>query len=387
MLKGFAAAAFLCVTAVAEAEPSPLSGQEISNLVAGATVEIDAPLGFKVRLRYTRDGQVFGETSTALVLILGAASDTGQWWVEPDQLCHKWKIWFNDYPQCFRMTKEGQTFYWRTFDDKTGTAAIVVPAPPVQTAAVTQPSVPEARVTPAPQPESAKPTASTETPRPVPKPVARPEAAKQAAEQSAQKAPATRTASSQAQSSQTDDGVSRERTQSAPAPEPPFMVVNVARGDVLNVRKGPSVDFEVVGALPPGSRGVTVTGACQSRWCPVEHPSARGWVNSTYLAREEPPGAGTDAPLLAADLATPPHDDRAHSDDALTERKVAEFCYGQRHICRKICDLRSRFEDRFDGCPHSCDSRESRCSRTGCYRWTEPEYALAQKFGAHKCTL
>jgi len=303
MLKRFAAVACLYVTAVAQAEPSPLSGQELSDLVAGATVEIDAPLGFKVRLRYTRDGQVFGETSTALVLILGAASDSGRWWVEPDQLCHKWKIWFNDYPQCFRMTKEGPTYYWRTFDDKTGTAAIVVPAPPVQTAAVTQPSVPEARVTPAPQPESAKPTASTETPSPVPKPVARPEVAKQTAEQSAQaKVPATRAASlqapslqapsSQAPSSQAD-GVSRARIQSAPAAAPAFMVVNVVHGDVLNVRKGPSVDFEVVGALPPGSRGVTVTGACQSRWCPVEHPSARGWVNSTYLAREDPPG--TDA--------------------------------------------------------------------------------------------
>jgi hypothetical protein len=305
MLKAFAAAACLCVTAVARAEPSPLSGQEISDLVAGATVEIDAPLGFKVRLRYTRDGQVSGETSTALVLILGAASDTGRWWVEPDQLCHKWKIWFNDYPQCFRMTKDGQTYHWRTFDNKTGTAAIVVPAPPVQTAAVTQPSMPAARVTSSPQPESAKPTASTETPRPVPKPVVRPETAKQAEQSVQEKVPATRTASSPAPSSQAPgsrapgsraNGVSRARTPSAPVPEPAFMVVNVARGDVLNVRKGPSADFEVVGGLPPGSRGVTVTGACQLRWCPVEHPSARGWVNSTYLAREEPPGAGTNAP-------------------------------------------------------------------------------------------
>jgi SH3 domain-containing protein len=299
MLKRLAAAAFLCATALAEAEPLPLSGQEISDLVAGATVDIDAPLGFKVRLRYTRDGRVFGETSAALVLILGAASDAGRWWAEPDQLCHKWKIWFNDYPQCFRMTKEGQTFYWRTFDDKTGTAAIVVPASPVRTAAVTQSSVPEARATRAPQPEGAKPTAPTETPRPDPKPAARPEAARQAAEQSAQeKAPATRAASSQAPSSQAPssqaDGVSRARIQSAPAPEPAFMVVNVARGDVLNVRNGPSTHFDVVGGLPPGSRGVMVTGACQSRWCPVQHPSARGWVNSTYLAREEPPGAGAD---------------------------------------------------------------------------------------------
>jgi hypothetical protein len=317
MRKGFAVAACLCVAAVAEAEPSPLSGQEISDLVAGATVEIDAPLGFKVRLRYTRDGQVFGETSTALVLILGAASDTGRWWVEPEQLCHKWKIWFNDYPQCFRMTKEGQTFHWRTFDDKTGTAAIVVPAPPIQAAAVMPPSVPETRMTRAIQPESAKPTASTDMPGPVPKPVARPRAATQSAEQSAQgkvpgtpaassrttQAPSTQAPSTQAPSTQAPstqalssrgDGASRARTQPRPAPQPVFMVVNVAPGDVLNVRKGPSVDFEVVGGLPPGSRGVTVTGPCQSLWCPVEHASARGWVNTTYLAREEPPGAGTE---------------------------------------------------------------------------------------------
>jgi hypothetical protein len=193
------------------------------------------------------------------------------------------------------MTKDGQTFYWRTFDDKTGTAAIVVPAPPVQTAAVAQPSVPEVRVTRAPQPESVKPTASTEAPRPVPRPAARPEAAKQGAQQSApEKVAVTRASSSEGLSPQAD-GVSRARIQSAPAPEPGFMVVNVARGDVLNVRKGPSVRFEVVGGLPPGSRGVTVTGACQSQWCPVEHPSARGWVNSTYLTREEPAGAEADA--------------------------------------------------------------------------------------------
>jgi Bacterial SH3 domain len=295
MRKGFAAAACLCVTTVAEADPSPLSGKEISDLVAGATVEIDAPLGFKVLLRYSRDGRVFGEGSIAMGLVLGAASDTGRWWVEPNQICHKWKIWFNDYPQCFRMTKEGQSFYWRTFDDKTGTAAIVVPAPPVQTVAVTQPSVPEARAT------RAKPTASTEMARPVPNAIAPPEAADQAVDQSAQeKVPAIRTATPQAPKSQARnsqaDGVSRARLQSAPAPKPAFMVVNVAPGDILNVRKGPSTHFEVVGGLPPGSRGVAVTGACQSHWCPVEHPSARGWVNSTYLAREEPTGAATHAP-------------------------------------------------------------------------------------------
>jgi hypothetical protein len=79
--------------------------------------------------------------------------------------------------------------------------------------------------------------------------------------------------------------------------------------------------------------------------------------------------------------------DRRDSDQELKAREVAEFCYEQRSICRKICDLHSNFDDRFDGCSHSCDSRESRCSRTGCYRWAEPEYVIAHKFGGEKCPL
>ena len=45
MLKPLLAAACLCAAAIAEAERPGLSGQEISELVAGATIEIDTPLG------------------------------------------------------------------------------------------------------------------------------------------------------------------------------------------------------------------------------------------------------------------------------------------------------------------------------------------------------
>ena len=99
--------------------------------------------------------------------------------------------------------------------------------------------------------------------------------------------------------------------------------------------------------------------------------------------------ARASAPLFASDLEPPrqanPHD-RPHSGKASKEEEVAEFCYRQRRICRKICDLRSHFEDRFDGCPPSCESREIRCGRTGCYRWTEPEFLIAERFGGYKCS-
>jgi hypothetical protein len=98
--------------------------------------------------------------------------------------------------------------------------------------------------------------------------------------------------------------------------------------------------------------------------------------------------AGASAPVLASDLKSPRQaypDDRSYSDDASAEEKVADFCYDQRRICRKICTLRSRFEDRFDGCPQSCESREIRCARTACYRWTEPEFLIAERFGGYQC--
>ena len=93
--------------------------------------------------------------------------------------------------------------------------------------------------------------------------------------------------------------------------------------------------------------------------------------------------AGASAPLVAADLEAPREADPRYKTP--TKRDVAEFCHEQRQVCRKICYLRSRFEDRFDGCPHSCDSRESRCTRTGCFRWTDHDFLIARKFGADLC--
>lgn len=93
------------------------------------------------------------------------------------------------------------------------------------------------------------------------------------------------------------------RTASAPPPKhtesgrqaepkrpasPTFMVANVRDDDVLNVRSGPSADFDIVGELAPGSRGIAITSECRSRWCPVQHDGATGWVNSVYLVPESP---------------------------------------------------------------------------------------------------
>lgn len=70
---------------------------------------------------------------------------------------------------------------------------------------------------------------------------------------------------------------------------------------------------------------------------------------------------------------------------AADEKDVAAFCYEQGQICTKICDLNSRFEDRFDGCRHSCESRAFRCTRTACFRWPERQFLIAERFGGYRC--
>lgn len=100
--------------------------------------------------------------------------------------------------------------------------------------------------------------------------------------------------------------------------------------------------------------------------------------------------AAVSTQLFAADLggreeAYPDADDGPYSDRGLSEEEVAELCYSQRYICRKICNLNSRFEDNFDGCSSSCDSRAIRCTRTGCYRWAEREFLIAENFGGYRC--
>ena len=265
MLKPIVGAACLCAATVADAELIRLSGQQIRDLVAGATIEIEVPLGNKLPISYAIDGQLAGQARD-LASYLGADSDTGRWWVTSDnQLCHKWNRWSNSEPQCLRLGKDGRTIHWWSQDGNSGTAVIAVPAP-IQTA-----------LPPRPQPEDKMRVAADEAPT----------------------APAG-IVETQLPATQAPPEPDTKR-----AAQPAFKVANVARHDVLNVRSGPSAEFGVVGELQPGSRGVMITGGCRSVWCPVQHESTSGWVNRIYLANEEPlsvtPRRSPPGDLLAPD--------------------------------------------------------------------------------------
>jgi SH3-like domain-containing protein len=64
-----------------------------------------------------------------------------------------------------------------------------------------------------------------------------------------------------------------------------YRVVSVERGDVLNMRAGPSSGHAIVGSIPPSETGVRAVGPCRD-WCQVEYKGVAGWVHHRYLAVE-----------------------------------------------------------------------------------------------------
>ena len=306
MLKPFITAACLCAATVAEADSARLSGQQITDLVAGATVELDTPIGTKLPIRYSIDGKISGQARD-LASYLGAATDTGRWWVTSDQLCHKWNRWFDAEPQCLWLRKQGRTIYWHSQDGNSGTAVVAVPAP-IQTASVLPAAPVETRMrlaAPEPPPMLAN---SFVAAQPAETPTSADPSSKPAEEKPIAEAPAVDLPV--AQLTGTVDERSPPQPEPRPPAEPAYIVANIARDDVLNVRSGPSTEFDIVGELQPGSRGVSITGACRSEWCPVQHQSTSGWVNRMYLANDGP------ASLVAAAQRTSSIEDLLAADTA-----------------------------------------------------------------------
>lgn len=69
-----------------------------------------------------------------------------------------------------------------------------------------------------------------------------------------------------------------------------FAVHGVDRSDVLNVRSEPGTSGQVVGQIPPDSRGVVGTGPRRrvgpGMWREVSYGGVRGWVNERFLIQE-----------------------------------------------------------------------------------------------------
>jgi len=63
-----------------------------------------------------------------------------------------------------------------------------------------------------------------------------------------------------------------------------YRVVNVEHWDVLNVRSGPGVQFDIIASLKPGEGCISQTGERAGNWVRIDAHNAKGWVNAFYLA-------------------------------------------------------------------------------------------------------
>lgn len=100
----------------------------------------------------------------------------------------------------------------------------------------------------------------------------------------------TTTSTSAAPTSSTAPGeLPGERIEIFPYEDAELAVVGVEADDTLNVRSGPSVDFEVVAELDPLAEGMNATGHNRSLddgfWAEIDVDGTVGWANVKYLAQ------------------------------------------------------------------------------------------------------
>jgi hypothetical protein len=275
-----------CWPALAVAQHARLGDGEIREMISGATISLDAPLGAKIPIRYGADGRVSGE-ARGLAFHLGSRTDTGTWWIASGELCHRWSRWFERKVQCLTLTRDGRTIHWRNQDGRTGTASVAETAP-VQIAAAGPTTSQEPGP---PRPEGAMRLSPQRLPQSPPAPHPAPVAA---AAPSAVSAPWSTTAVKArrpmplvvTQAPPPSPARLEQRPEARPRQEPTapqFIVANVEPGDVLNVRAGPSADHDTVSTLEPGSGGITISGACRAEWCPITLAATSGWVNRRFL--------------------------------------------------------------------------------------------------------
>jgi hypothetical protein len=280
-----AAIAGISIAAPAMADPVALSGNEMREAVAGATVEIDTPIGTKVPVTYAADGSVSGEAGSVAVF-LGSATDHGRWWVAREKLCHRWTTWFKGETTCLTVILDGQKITWTRDDGDTGSAILLPKATIIAARQVSQQrSTLGGPVDAAPAPR----VTAAAAPLPVPLP---PRFVQAGALSPPAKAVATKPAAAPSTAAKQQpvakQKVAKRKAVPNAATVASFWVHGVETGDVLNVRSQPSSEADVVGAIPPEAHGVRVAGNCDGQWCPIQFQKQRGWVNRSYLVYEIP---------------------------------------------------------------------------------------------------
>ena len=282
-----------------------LQSAEITELVSGSTVNIDTPLDVPLPLRFEPDGSLHG-TAGKLEFYLKTPTDQGKWWVADNQLCQKWRRWFDAKTTCLSLSRDGGKYAWVRDDGTKGTASIVAKPPSIvaMIASKLAPAAPTPRGLGGPEaqaedqtakavspvvkrlataPTAAAPTASMRTPvAPGITPKILAARAAIVPPRAAESAPVVAAVPAVAEPARQTTAVN----QASGVRGITYRVVKVAANDTLNVRGSPNDMARVLGTVPPNGRGLTMLGSCAGYWCPVRYGAMTGWVSRYYLELE-----------------------------------------------------------------------------------------------------
>ena len=118
-----------------------------------------------------------------------------------------------------------------------------------------------------------------------------------------------------AQQADTDNTESDEQSEEITLPEYEVTALEESTimyaSDPVNVRQGPSTDFEIVGFLNRG-RDVTVTGQADTGWYEIEYNEEKAFVSDKYLLTEKP----AEEPALQASAEAAPEANNQPQDTA-----------------------------------------------------------------------
>lgn len=124
-------AAMLSVLALAAVAAGPalasenLAGDELKRAVSGKEIYLATPFGGEFPLNYRANGVVDGSGKAIGLGKFMQPTDSGEWWVEGEKLCQKWKSWYKGKPFCFTVQSTGENrISWVRDDGLKGTARI-----------------------------------------------------------------------------------------------------------------------------------------------------------------------------------------------------------------------------------------------------------------------
>ena len=101
----------VAAAASAQSSPTPLSGDQLKELVSGQTLSGDTPDGPYV-IYFPVYGEMRGSRSSNY-------KDNGAWRVTADMACGKWDNWWGNKERCWHVYRDGSKLQWMGPDGET----------------------------------------------------------------------------------------------------------------------------------------------------------------------------------------------------------------------------------------------------------------------------